>query len=581
MVWNAHESLRECEESLRRSRRPLGDEARRSLGAALQRVRPGLAVPENLQGGVPPPVGELGSWETRRLEERVRTGTDRLPLLEHIKQSHFNPFNVLSSLLVLDVLTDSGTSRLTQRQVRALENWERSVPPIETFSYARPTPRGQLNACVQEVFGPQFDFYLATQGRGAEFVLLQSLVESGTLSRPVADHAHVPRLVPCNRPFDTTKGHIGRIGRDVPECTEMPTPRKFETASTPFLGNADIDRLTAYLGDRADDGRTDLVLMTLTDNGGGGQPISMGNFVQVADLAHERGLPLWVDACRIFENAMFIHLFDSRYTSSSLLEIVRDMLGMADLVTVSFKKMYSHSGGAVLVNRDSLVLSKEQRSALGKEIQRLVTALYGNGYDSYSGRTGRDMIEIVSGLVEAADPDVIARRIGQTQLVGAGLRERGLPVVVGGHAIYVAANEVLPRFTNVDCPAEYLNALLMAACGIRGCGLGHIVYGGERVLDNGVAHWSKELPMDSLRWALPREQYTTAYYDKILSVVGHAYDRGNGIFGSLSPGFVPVGYEDSGFYHFEAVYETSSQKVWREFDSAARELHALMLRQLT
>jgi hypothetical protein len=120
----------------------------------------------------------------------------------------------------------------------------------------------------------------------------------------------------------------------------------------------------------------------------------------------------------------------------------------------------------------------------------------------------------------------------------------------------------------------------MAACGIRGCGLGYVVYGGKREEANGAARWSKDLSMDSLRWALPREQYTTAYYNKVLSAVGIGYDNGNGVFKDLSPGFVPVGYEDTGFYHFEAVYEGSSERVRREFDTAVHELHGLMLRYL-
>jgi tryptophanase len=580
MSWNAHESLRECEESLRRAERPLQDEARRNLAASLLRARPNLELPEDLRGGTARPVGAVASWEARRLEERLLTGADRLPLLNHVRGAHFNPFNVLSSHLVLDMLTDSGTSRLTPRQERVLAGWERSVPPIETFAYARPSPKEQLNACVREVFGSQFDFYLATQGRGAEYILMQSLAKSGIIPPGGGPESGSRRLVLSNRPFDTTRGHIALIQRDVEELTRMPTAAACADATHVFLGNADTERLRQRLADSERGGRVDLVLMTLTDNGGGGQPVSMHNYRQAAEIAHEYGRPFWVDACRIFENAMFVHLFDSQYASSSLLDIVRKMLESADLVTISFKKMYAHSGGAVLVNRDSAVLSGEQRTALGKEMQRLLTALYGNGYDSYSGRTGRDMIEIISGLAEAADPDVIARRIGQTQEVGAVLRKHGLPVVVGGHALYVAADEVLPGFTNVDCPAEYLNALFMAACGIRGCGLGHIVYGGERVIENGVARWSKELPMDSLRWALPREQYTTAYYDRILAVVGTAYDNGNGVFKNLSPGFTPVGYADTGFYHFEAVYESSSEKVQREFDSAVRELHALMLARL-
>jgi tryptophanase len=476
--------------------------------------------------------------------------------LKQVVRSDYNPFGIEADKFFCDLLTDSGTSTLTDNQKQLLENWDCSVPSMYTYSYARPLPREQLNAVVQKFFGEQFNFFLTTQGRGSEFLLLNALVRNKTISSG--------DKVLSNRPFDTTKGHIQAVNLDVFACTPMTDPQRSLASETVFLGNLDLD-----VAKQKFDDKVKIMLITVTDNGGGGQPVSMKNFMEVVDFARMNNLILWVDACRVLENAFFIHLFDNDYDNKTILDIAKEMLSYADVVTVSFKKMYSHSGGGILINRNSEIL-QNQIDNFGLAIKELTTVVYGNGFDSYSGRTGRDMIEILSGLFEAINPKTIGDRIMQPYILAATLHEGyGLPLVAGGHAIYLAADQIMPKVELLNCPAEYLNAIIMASCWIRGCGLGNMVYGGRTNGKN--PHFEHPVSMDSLRLAIPRKTYTSAYMLKLLSAVGIGFK--NGIFENMKGGLEPLNYINDGFYHFKGHYKAKDEK---EFNEAARELNSIL-----
>jgi len=510
------------------------------------------------------PVSDVGGLfpedpqDKRQREEEERAFEmllDEKPLTDLIaKDCLHNPFRVRSDKIALDLLTDSGTSRLTMEQEGLLREWaEELIPSVQTFSYARPTPRVLLDHAVGEIFGRDFSFHLTVQGRSSEYLLLKALTGACPDDRGkplLGDHGSPGRrLVLCNRPFDTTKGNMQAVGLEVKTLTEQTTVKRYEEAETIFLGDMPLDRVS----ETADWERTvDAFLITVTDNGGGGQPVSWGNFMAVADFALEHGKLFWVDACRVFENALFIHLFEKEEMSP--LEIVREMLKRADLVTISFKKMYSHSGGAILINKGSKLIGEEVRESLDRRIKRDLTEIYGNGYDSYAGRTGRDMIEIISGLLEAIDPVRIARRIAQTCEVGRELRaDYGFPVVPGAHALYAAADRVLTGLGGepTKCAAELLNSVCMAAARVRGCGLGYIVYGGEMV--GGKYGEGGDIKIDSLRWAFPRMQYSTGYYKRMLRGIARAYK--DGVFGGLTAGLAARNYKADGFYHFEGEYD--------------------------
>ncbi len=415
-------------------------------------------------------LGYFTYSEKSTLEKMKTSGS----ILDSVKKVSNNPFAVESIDLNLDLLTDSGTSTLTERQREIMAAWENNISSILTYSYAKPLPRIMLDNTIHSLFGENQDFFLTTQGRGSEFLLLNGLHRCDLLGSG--------DTIVSNRPFDTTKGHIENVKNKVIACTPLTDPESYVNSESIFLGDLDIERLRKA---DSENGGVKIILVTVTDNGGGGQPVSMKNYKEVVNYARENDKLIWVDGCRILENALFIHIFDDDYSDASILDIAKEMLSLSDISTISFKKVYSHSGGGILVNKDSKLLEGNVEK-LGLAIKEMTTVIYGNGFDSYSGRTGMDMIEIISGLYEGINPKRVASRILQPFLVGAKLREEfGLPAVSGGHAIYLAADKILKNVRDIDCPAEYLNAIILSALTIRGCGLG-IFFMGEGLAKESV-----------------------------------------------------------------------------------------------
>ena len=460
----------------------------------------------------------------------------------------YNPFAIPASFFEIDLLTDSGTSELTAEQIDFKKTYFEKVSSIEIFSYACSTPRRDLEMTMKICFGEEFNFYPALQGRAAEKMLLTALLQNGVLPSK--------SCILSNRPFDTTKGHIMGHGLTVKELTPLSSPEKYYNSDTPFMG--DIDPLKF----ESEQDFTCL-LMTMTDNGGGGQPVSLKNLELLAAKTHAQNKLVWVDGCRIYENACFIKALDPAYKTKSLNDIVKEVMKIADVVTVSFKKMYSHSGGGIFINRNSKILTKKQMSGMAISIQSKTTADYGNGYNSYSGLTGDGIVEIISGLILCLNESVVARRIVEVCYVGSILRKKfNLPILSGGHALYIAADQVIPSLPLEHCPAEYLNAIMMKSLRVRGCGLGNLVYGGRHADSSGDVAFSKELPMDSLRLAVPREVYNREHLLRALSVVGVAYQIG--FFDHLTGGLTPLDYVDNGFYHFGAKYELNDEEEFNE-----------------
>jgi len=409
------------------------------------------------------------------------------------------------------------------------------------------------------LFGENFNFYLTVQGRSSEFLLMQALTNIGKLK---ADDR-----IFSNRPFDTTKGHITNVKVKVDALTPIVTPQSFWSTKNIFLGNIPEEKFKEFETDSYK-----IALITLTDNGGGGQPVSMKNIKTIKDLAHKQKKIFWIDGCRIFENAFFIKAYEPGYEDKNINEIVKEIIDNVDVITISFKKMYSHSGGAILINKKSEIFTKQEIEIMDTTIKRLTTIFFGNGFNSYSGKTGEDILEMITGLMSATNLERLTQRISQNAIVGHYLKKNyNLPIFSGGHALYLAANQIMTNVAKENCPAEYLNAILMAALGVRACGLGYIVYAGERTEKDGKIIFEKNIEMDSLRLAIPRNQYSTQELINVLSVLGRAYKKG--IFEKAKAGLIATDFQDTGFYHFEGAYTAKDEQ---EFNMLVKEVQGLI-----
>lgn len=496
-----------------------------------------------------------------------------------IENANYNPFNLQAMDVMIDLLTDSGTSNPLPMQdllnpESLMTRWLAEVPMQYTNAYAGSEARLQLDRAIAEVFGGQFAyaigegnrneesnfaFNLATQGRSAERLALIGMKAAGLISQG--------DVILSNRPFDTTKGHIEAQGLKVMSLTPLTTPQSYENRETEFLGNVPLDARDAACSEHK--GKIKVELITTTDNGGGGQPVSMENIRKVSESAHEQGHVVWIDACRIFENALFIKTYEKGYSSKGLDEIVREMLSYSDIVTISFKKMYSDCGGGVLFNRNSPILAgktgeamravadedkkeSEKTGAARSAIRMQTTVDYGNGFDSYCGLTGLGIVRVISGILTAMDPEVVGDRIAQVNDAYKTLRSYGVPVVGGGHALYFAADQMLPGVKDTACAAELLQAMNYAAFGMRGCGLGNIVYGKWKIGEGGIYSLESKPEMDSMRYAIPRFVYSNAFLNSVLKLMGKAYQ--DGYYEGIAHGLYPQAFESNGFYHFGGAY---------------------------
>ncbi|VVC02202.1 Tryptophanase [uncultured archaeon] len=497
---------------------------------------------------------------SKESEACAKWARDTMPRMEEtVKKAGCNPFNIDAQDVLLDLLTDSGTSRLAASQKRLKKAWEAAVPDHQNFAYAGLPARASLDAVVADIFGAQFYFQPTLQGRSSEFLLLKSMVDAGAIGKG--------DVILSNRPFDTTKGHINNVLIEVVACTKLTTPDVYANSADVFLGNMPFDTMKAEHGKAQ--GKAKAVLMTLTDNGGGGQPVSMENVRKAAEFANENGLLVWIDACRIFENAFYIKLFEKGYELKTLPEIVREILSYADVATLSFKKMYSHTGGAVFLNRESAKIAP-RIEAMKTSMQETSTVLYGMSYPKgYCGLNGDKMVEIISGIHLAIDPEVIGSRIAQVKKSGAVMAKYGAPVVPGAHADYLAADRWLPNVPLEKEPAEYLQAILLASLGIRGCGLGNRLYG-KWEETKGAYKLKVPAEMDSMRLAIPRLAYSDAFLSQTLEIAARAYAEG--VFSKASGGLSPANYNDRGFYHFGGCHQIRNEAEFSGMVQEVREI---------
>lgn len=399
-----------------------------------------------------------------------------------IREAGYNPFLLASEDVYIDLLTDSGTGAMSHHQWAALHTGDEAYAGSRSFY--------ELKAVVAEVLG--FPWVLPThQGRGAENLLFSVLVRPG-------------QVVPNNMHFDTTRAqviHKGAVPVDL-ACPEAYDP----VAPAPFKGNLDVAALEALIR-REGREKVPLVLVTLTCNSGGGQPVSMANLRAVREVADRWGLPVFFDAARFAENAWFIREREPGYAGRPVREIVREMMSLADGILMSAKKDGLVNIGGLLCLRDE---------ALYRRCAEL--AVLFEGFPTYGGLAGRDLAALAQGLREVVDEAYLAHRVGQVAYLAARLREAGVPIMEppGGHAVYVDASRFVPHIPREQFPAWALSVHLYIESGVRAVEIGSVLMGRNPQMGKESA-----AGLELLRLALPRRTYTQTHLDYVAEACAH------------------------------------------------------------
>jgi len=405
---------------------------------------------------------------------------------EHwIKDAKYNLFNLKSNQVFIDLLTDSGTGAMSDRQ------W--SAMMIGDESYAGASSYYNLKDAIKKITG--FEYFLPThQGRAAENVLFSALVHEGD-------------YVPGNSHFDTTKGHIEFRKAHAIDCTID------EAADTelyhPFKGNVDINKLDKFLAENAS--KVPFIIITITNNTAGGQPVSMECLKATHKLAKKYNKIVVFDSARFAENAYFIKIREKGYENKSIKEIVKEMFSYADAMTMSSKK-------DAIVNMGGFIAMNNQ------EIWRQCSTfnIMFEGYVTYGGMSGRDMNALAVGLDEGTEFDYLETRIKQVEYLGNKLKEFGVPFQspAGGHAIFVDANKVLPNLPKEHYRAQTLAIELYLEAGIRGVEIGAILADRDP-----VTRENRYPALEFLRLAIPRRVYTNNHMDVIAVALANVYER--------------------------------------------------------
>nr|WP_251979740.1 tryptophanase [Salinibacter ruber] len=401
--------------------------------------------------------------------------TSRAERERMIRDAHYNLFNLHADDVIIDLLTDSGTSAMSAAQWAGLMQGDES--------YAGSPSYFRFEEAVKDLM--PFEHVIPThQGRAAERILM------GIVAGPDAK-------IPSNTHFDTTRANIEATGAEaidlVIDAGHVPD------AEHPFKGNINLDRLEALLDAEGD--RVPIVMLTVTNNTGGGQPVSIANIRGAKSLCDAHGVPLVLDACRFAENAYFIKQREDGYGDRSVKEIVREMFSHADGMTMSAKK-------DALVNIGGWLALDDDAWARKARNQLILT----EGFPTYGGLAGRDLEAIAVGLQEIVDEDYLEYRMASTRYLGEALTELGVPIVkpVGGHAVYIDAKSLLPHIPPLDYPAQSLAVALYVTGGIRGVEIGSVMFG--RQPDGSEEPADQEL----LRLAIPRRVYTQSHVDYVI-----------------------------------------------------------------
>ena len=437
--------------------------------------------------------------------------TTRPERLDFLAAAGYNVFKLHSDTVLLDLLTDSGTSAMSAEQ------WSGVMRGDESYAGSRSYFRFEER--VKDLFG--FDHIIPThQGRAAERILFSTVCKAGD-------------IVPNNTHFDTTRANIEATGA---EAVDLPVPEGLVPSEPhPFKGNMDVAALEKLIQDEGPE-RIPICMLTITNNTGGGQPVSMENIRAVAEICHAHQIPFYIDACRFAENAYFIKTREEAYADHSITSIVRELFTHADGCTMSAKKDGLANIGGFLATNDA-TLAQQERDLL----------ILTEGYPTYGGLAGRDLEAIAVGLEEVLHEDYLEYRIASVRYLGEHIAREGVPIVQppGGHAVYIDAAAFLPHVPPLDLPGQAVVAEMYVEGGIRAVEIGTVMFGHQD------PETGEEIPskMELVRLAMPRRVYTQSHVDYMVEAIVNVWERREEVGGFRFTYQAPV------LRHFTAEFE--------------------------
>lgn len=421
------------------------------------------------------------------------TLTTKAERIQFLREAHYNLFSLKSDHVYIDMLSDSGTGAMSDSQ------WSTMLKGDESYAGSRGYYR--LVDAVRDIFGYRY-VQPVHQGRAAEKVLLPCLLREGQYSL-------------ANMHFDTTRGHVG-LCKAVPRDVVVPEARDTQNYA-PFKGNMDVSAMDAFIRNVGPE-QVGVVIMTITNNTAGGQPVSMKNIRETSEVARRYGIPMIIDAARFAENAFFIKTREPGYAGKSIIEITKEAFGYASAFAMSAKKdAIVNMGGLVGIKDDGELYDAVKSQTVPHE-----------GFVTYGGLAGRDLEALATGLYEGVDVNFLRYRVGQVEYLGSLLRETGVPVQhpPGGHAVFVDARRLLPHIPYHQFPGQALAVELYLEAGIRGCDIGSFMLDPDPVTGEQL-----QSEMEFTRLCLPRRVYTQAHLDLVAKTLTRIKKRAGTIKG--------------------------------------------------
>ena len=438
---------------------------------------------------------------------KLNTRSDRGDILNN---AYNNLFLVNAKDVIIDLLTDSGTGAMSSQQWAGVMLGDESYAGSNSFIFFEKT--------VKDLMG--FKNIIPThQGRAAERILFSTIAKKG-------------QYIPSNNHFDTTRANILNV-QAVPVDLVCSESFNFKT-NYPFKGNIDIDKLEKFINDKGVE-NIPVIMLTVTNNTGGGQAVSMANIKSTSNLAKKYNIPFYIDACRFAENAYFIKKNEPGFENCSIVEIVKEMFSYSDGCTMSAKKdAIANIGGFLCTNDDSLAKKKKDLLILTE------------GFPTYGGLSGRDLEAVAYGLLEVVEEDYLEYRIKSTEYLGKKLNELDIPIInpPGGHAIYIDAKNFLDHISIDNFPGQALACELFLEGGIRSSEIGSLMFGGYDS-DGKKFYANHEL----VRLAIPRRTYTQSHIDYVIEVLEKIKSNTHKIKG------LKIIYESETLRHFTAKLE--------------------------
>jgi len=437
----------------------------------------------------------------------MNTYEDRLKIL---RKAYYNLFLIDANDVIIDLLTDSGTGAMSSQQWAGIMLGDESYAGSKSFKFFEKT--------IKDLMG--FKNIIPThQGRAAERILFSTIAKKG-------------QYIPSNNHFDTTRANILNV-EAVPIDLVCSESFNFKT-NYPFKGNIDINKLEKFINDKGVE-NVPVIMLTITNNTGGGQAVSMANIKATSSLAKKYNIPFYIDACRFAENAYFIKKNEAGFENSLIIDIVKEMFSYSDGCTMSAKKdAIANIGGFLCTNDDSLAKKKKDLLILTE------------GFPTYGGLSGRDLEAVAYGLLEVIQEDYLEYRIKSTEYLGEKLNELNIPIInpPGGHAIYIDAKNFLNDISIDNFPGQALACELFLEGGIRASEIGSLMFGGYD--SNGKKFYANH---ELVRLAIPRRTYTQSHIDYVIEVFKKIKSNSHKIKG------LKINYESKTLRHFTAKLE--------------------------